>query len=201
MISTLEKPARSSRSIRKPRLEAASFGPGGKGADIRYIIVKSDLGRMLISATEHGLCGIELGQTDAQVISSLGEKFPNARSIERSRDAIPEEWIDAVMAIVEGREPQSDVPLDVAGTAFQRRVWEALLAIPSGQTRSYQEIAAAIGQPTACRAAAAACGANPVGLLIPCHRVIRQGGALGGYYWGLDRKKLLLDRERGAMFL
>jgi len=108
------------------------------------------------------------------------------------------QWAEAVVAVVENGAEASKIPLDIPGTSFQRTVWQALRGIPRGQTRSYQAVAAAIGRPAACRAVAGACGKNPVALIIPCHRVIREDGGLGGFYWGIERKKQLLDMEKAG---
>jgi AraC family transcriptional regulator of adaptative response/methylated-DNA-[protein]-cysteine methyltransferase len=161
---------------------------------INYTIVDCALGKLLVAGTERGLCSVTLDDDESMLEEKLRSEFEGA---ELNRDPL---YLDApVGAIVEhlnGQLPHLDLPLDVRATAFQRRVWEELQRIPYGSTRSYGEVAAAIGRPTAFRAVARACATNPVALVVPCHRVVREGGALGGYRWGLDRKKKLLDQEK-----
>jgi len=170
-----------------------AYGRGGASMAINYAIVDCPLGKLLVAGTERGLCSVTLGDDETVLEEKLRFEFQGA---ELSRD--PLQLDAAVGAIVEhlsGQLPHLDLPLDVRATAFQRRVWEELQKIPYGATRSYGEVAAAIGQPTAFRAVARACATNPVALVVPCHRVVREGGALGGYRWGIERKRELLDRE------
>jgi AraC family transcriptional regulator of adaptative response/methylated-DNA-[protein]-cysteine methyltransferase len=171
-----------------------AYGRGGASMAINYTIVDCALGKLLVAGTERGLCSVTLGDDESVLEEKLRSEFEGA---ELNRD--PLHLDAAVGAIVEhlnGQLPHLELPLDVRATAFQRRVWEELQKIPYGSTRSYGEVAAAIGRPTAFRAVARACATNPVALVVPCHRVVREGGALGGYRWGLDRKKKLLDQEK-----
>ena len=171
----------------------ATYAKGGKGARIGYTIADTPLGRMLVAATERGICYIALQETDADLRGALEREFPQA-TIEADEAVLPE-WVDAVVAYIKGELPHLDLPLDIRATAFQRRVWAELIRIPRGMTRSYTEIAQALGEPQARRAVAQACARNPVPVVIPCHRVIRADGELGGYRWGLGRKQALLDTE------
>ena len=161
------------------------------GVTIRWGTVNTSLGSVLVAATDKGLCRISFGEGEAD----LRARFPHARLC--PADAALDVMAGHVAALVE--DPRADValPTDVQGTAFQQAVWAALRAIPPGETRSYGEIAAAIGRPGAVRAAGSACGDNRLAVLIPCHRVLRSDGALGGYAWGLERKQALLAREKG----
>jgi AraC family transcriptional regulator of adaptative response/methylated-DNA-[protein]-cysteine methyltransferase len=173
-----------------------TYRKGGKGMDIMYTTTASPLGILLIGATERGLCAVRLGDSAADLEQGLMREFP-AATIRRD-DAALRPWVDALVRYLDGRQPQLDLPLDVQATAFQSRVYEALRAIPYGNTRSYSQVAQAIGQPTAVRAVAHACATNPVALVVPCHRVVREDGSLGGYRWGLERKRSLLTQEARA---
>jgi AraC family transcriptional regulator of adaptative response/methylated-DNA-[protein]-cysteine methyltransferase len=164
--------------------------------DIMYTTTASPLGSLLVAATERGLCTVRFGESVADLEQALVREFP-AATIQRD-DAALRPWVDALVRYLHGRQPQLDLPLDVQATAFQSRVYEALRAIPYGGTRSYSQVAQAIGQPTAVRAVAHACAANPVALVIPCHRVVRDDGSLGGYRWGVERKRALLAQEAQA---
>ncbi|MBC8031153.1 MAG: bifunctional DNA-binding transcriptional regulator/O6-methylguanine-DNA methyltransferase Ada [Pyrinomonadaceae bacterium] len=171
----------------------ATYGKGGRGASINFAIVKCSLGGLLVAATNKGVCSVKLGDSETELEADLKREF-SAAEFQRDEKLLN----DAVSAIVdhlEGKAPHIDLPLDIQATAFQRQVWEQLRAIPSGQTSSYSEVARAIGQKKAVRAVARACATNPVALVIPCHRVIREDKSLGGYRWGLDRKKKLLETE------
>jgi AraC family transcriptional regulator of adaptative response/methylated-DNA-[protein]-cysteine methyltransferase len=177
-------------------LPAPSYGPGGTGAQIRYVAMDSDLGVLLVAGTSAGVCSLWMADEEKSLVDSLRRQFPNADVAPAGpSDAHVRRWARAALDVTRCRADERAVPLDVTGTPFQRQVWKALREIPRGRTRSYSEIASAIGRPSACRAAAGACGANPVGLLIPCHRVIREDGGLGGFAAGIERKKLLLERE------
>ncbi|HEV7797158.1 MAG TPA: methylated-DNA--[protein]-cysteine S-methyltransferase, partial [Pyrinomonadaceae bacterium] len=172
----------------------ATYGKGGRGAAINFTIVETPLGRLLVAATNKGVCSVMLGDSDTALEADLLKEFPAA---EIHQDEKP--LRSAVKAIVEhlkSKSPRIDLPLDIQATAFQRQVWEQLRAIPYGQTHSYSEVAKAMGQEKAVRAVARACATNPVALVIPCHRVIREDKSLGGYRWGLGRKKKLLETER-----
>jgi AraC family transcriptional regulator of adaptative response/methylated-DNA-[protein]-cysteine methyltransferase len=172
----------------------ATYRRGGQGMEIHYTIVDSALGRLLVGATERGLCAVSLGANDTALERALAHEYPAAAR--RRDDAGLGAWAQAIVAGVAAGRPPRDLPLDVQGTAFQRRVWEALRAIPPGETRAYGELARALGQPAAARAVAGACAANHVALVIPCHRVVRGDGELGGYKWGVERKEQLLAREK-----
>jgi AraC family transcriptional regulator, regulatory protein of adaptative response / methylated-DNA-[protein]-cysteine methyltransferase len=176
----------------------ATYGRGGRGMRIIYTTADCSLGRLLVAATERGVCSVALGDSNAELIKALFAEYPNA-SIDSKDTLISPSlnlWLNQVLELIAGKNPHTDLPLDVQATAFQFQVWEELRRIPRGVTRSYQEIAAAIGKPKAVRAVARACAGNHVALLIPCHRVIREDRSLGGYRWGLERKEKLLERER-----
>jgi AraC family transcriptional regulator of adaptative response/methylated-DNA-[protein]-cysteine methyltransferase len=173
----------------------ATYARGGAGVGIAYVTVPTSLGRLLVAATDRGVCRVALGDTDAALDAELFAEFPAARVVEDKGGKL-QGWVTAILAYLDGREPDLDLPLDIRATAFQRRVWQELQKIPFGQTRTYAEIAKRIGQPTATRAVAQACATNPVALVIPCHRVVREDGDLGGYRWGMERKRALLKRER-----
>lgn len=177
----------------------ATYKRGGAGAQIDYVLAKTSLGVLLVAATERGVCAVKIGDSEKRLEEALTHEYPAA---ERKRAAAPsselQAWVDAVVAAIDGGSARTDVPLDVQASAFQWKVWRELQRIPFGQTRSYSEIAQAIGSPRAVRAVASACANNRVALLIPCHRVIRQSGDLGGYRWGLERKRKLLEKERAA---
>ncbi|MCH9013467.1 MAG: bifunctional DNA-binding transcriptional regulator/O6-methylguanine-DNA methyltransferase Ada [Proteobacteria bacterium] len=175
----------------------ATYRRGGEGARIGYTIAASPLDRLLVGATARGVCALYLGGDDGALEAALDAEYP-AADITRD-DAGLGPWVDAVLAHLEGRAPDLDLPLDVRATAFQRQVWEALRAIPYGETRSYGEVARAIGRPTAARAVARACATNRVSVVVPCHRVVRGDGGLGGYRWGTERKKALLAKERATV--
>ncbi|MBI3843934.1 MAG: bifunctional DNA-binding transcriptional regulator/O6-methylguanine-DNA methyltransferase Ada [Planctomycetes bacterium] len=174
----------------------ATYGRGGKGAQIRFATSRSPLGRLLVAATERGVCAVMLGNDDATLARQLRCEYP-AAIVSRDRVAL-DCWVRSIVEHLEGRMHALDLPIDVRATAFQRRVWEALRAIPYGQTRSYSEVAREIGRPKATRAVARACATNPVAIVVPCHRVIRSTGALGGYAGGVERKRAILARERRA---
>ncbi len=173
----------------------ATYARGGTGIGIAYVIVPTSLGRLLVAATERGVCRVALGDTASALEADLIAEFPAARVVQDKSGKL-HGWVTAILAYLDGREPDLELPLDIRATAFQRRVWQELQKIPFGQTRTYAEIAKRIGQPTAARAVARACATNPAALVIPCHRVVREDGDLGGYRWGVERKEALLDRER-----
>jgi AraC family transcriptional regulator of adaptative response/methylated-DNA-[protein]-cysteine methyltransferase len=200
----------------------AAYRHGGRGEHIRYTTAGSALGRVLVAATVRGVCAVTLGDDDAQLEQALAAEYPNARR-ERvdvgtgptdSTEPTPlaagdadadmlarralRDWVGAVLAQLAGSAPPLVLPLDAGGTAFQQRVWQALGEIPYGETRSYSQLAHAVGAPRAVRAVASACARNRVALVIPCHRVVRESGALGGYRWGLDRKRQLLAQEHAV---
>jgi len=174
----------------------ATYRQGGAGMQIHYTVVASPLGRLLVGATSRGISALYLGEGDAALESALRKEYPRAeirRDTSGSKNLAG--WVDKVLAHLRGKEPQLDLPTDVQATAFQRRVWEELRRIPYGATRTYTEVAKSIGRPTAIRAVARACATNPVSVVVPCHRVVRQDGNLAGYRWGLERKLALLEHE------
>ena len=170
------------------------YRTGGSGETIRFAVAQCSLGALLVAATDQGICAILLGDDPEPLVRDLQERFPKAELI----GAEPgfERTVAQVVAFVEAPRIGLDLPLDVRGTAFQQRVWQALRQIPAGQTVSYAELAERLGMPKAARAVAGACAANPAAIAIPCHRVVRNDGALSGYRWGVERKRALLDIER-----
>lgn len=188
-------------SDRRLGMTPASYRAGGAGASIRYTTTATPLGQLLVATTARGICSVTLGADDHELEARLAGEFPLA---ERERvDAGREEWLDAVIARVthdlgwSDRDAPAMPPFDVAATAFQWRVWDALIRIPRGETLSYGELAAKLGVPKAARAIGRACGSNKLALLVPCHRIIREDGSLGGWRWGLEIKRQLLATERG----
>ena len=167
---------------------------GAIAASIRYACTDSPLGRMLIAATDRGICSIQFASSDADLLEGLRREFPFAAR--KPDDRRLQDWLEALLSKMKGKNLDATLPLDIRATAFQRRVWTYLQSIPFGKTQSYQDVAKAIGQPTACRAVARACATNPVAVAIPCHRVVREDGNESGYRWGLERKKALLAIER-----
>jgi AraC family transcriptional regulator of adaptative response/methylated-DNA-[protein]-cysteine methyltransferase len=172
------------------------YRAGGADTDIRFAIGACSLGAILVAQSARGVCAIALGDDPDALARELQDRFPNARLI--GGDAAFERLIARVVGFVEAPALGLDLPLDVRGTAFQQRVWQALRALPAGTTASYAEVAARIGAPKAVRAVAQACGANPLAVAIPCHRVVRTDGTLSGYRWGVERKRALLAREATA---
>jgi AraC family transcriptional regulator of adaptative response/methylated-DNA-[protein]-cysteine methyltransferase len=171
-----------------------TYQRGGRTMQIRYTLAACPLGRLLLAGTERGICAVYLGDGDARLEAELSREFP-AAEVRRDDDGLYA-WVCELVNHLSGQQPHLDLPLDVRATAFQWRVWQELRAIPYGSTRSYAEIARSLGQPTAARAVARACATNPVSVVIPCHRVVREDGGLGGYRWGLERKQALLDQEK-----
>jgi len=174
----------------------ASYARGGQGAEVRYVTVGSPLGRLLVAGTSRGVCAVKIGATDATLEADLRAEFPAAR-VDRGNRQLAE-WVARIVASLEPGAPDPRLPLDIRATAFQQAVWRELQRIPRGATRSYQDVARQVGRPSAARAVARACATNPVALLVPCHRVVRQTGDLGGYHWGAARKRKLLERERAG---
>jgi AraC family transcriptional regulator, regulatory protein of adaptative response / methylated-DNA-[protein]-cysteine methyltransferase len=177
----------------------AEYRAGGKGVSISYVAVESPVGLMMVGATDRGLCFVQFGDSESALRESLRKEYP-AASVKAMARPYPEQfrlWMEALTRHLEGAQPRLDVPVDVRATAFQMKVWRYLQSIPYGGVRSYSEVAAGIGQPSATRAVARACASNQVAIVIPCHRVIRGDGGLGGYRWGLERKRGLLKREGG----
>lgn len=172
------------------------FRRGGEGKRIRYEIGKSPLGKILVAATEKGLCSVAIGDHASELERDLAKTFPGAAiTATKGTDKQMSKWLDLVVNIASGRKTQSP-PLDISGTAFQLKVWDALRKIPAGSTRSYSQVATELGLKGASRAVGSACGKNPVALVIPCHRVLRGDGALGGYRWGVERKEKMLAAEK-----
>ncbi len=174
------------------------YRQAGKGVRITYAAVQSPLGLLLIGATDRGLCFVQFGDDEVDLRAALGREYPAAKIEPMLAPYSPQfdAWMAALFQHLEGRQPVRDLPVDVRATAFQAKVWKYLQTIPAGEVQSYGEVAAGIGQPTATRAVARACATNVVAIVIPCHRVIRGTGELGGYRWGIPRKRTLLDRER-----
>ena len=170
------------------------FRAGGAGEEIRFAVGACSLGAILVAATGQGICAILMGDDPEALLHDLQDRFPRARLI--GADARFERTVAQVVGFVEAPRIGLDLPLDVRGTAFQQRVWEALRAIPAGATVSYTELAQRIGSPAAVRAVAGACAANLVAVAIPCHRVVRSDGGLSGYRWGIERKRALIEREK-----
>lgn len=173
-----------------------AYKNGGADAEIRFAVAQSSLGAILVAQSVKGVCAIALGDDPDALVRDLQDSFPKARLI--GGDAEFEKLVACVVGFVEVPRIGLDLPLDIRGTAFQERVWQALRQIPVGKTASYAEIARMIGKPKAVRAVAQACGANRIAVAIPCHRVVRTDGALSGYRWGVERKRALLDREAEA---
>ena len=180
----------------------ATYRKGGAGAVIHHIITDSGLGGLMVAGTATGVCAVKLGDDIDALVSELEQEFPAATVIRisseddstGSRDL--RDWVAALLEYLDGGQTDIDLPLDVLATAFQWRVWRELQAIPAGETRTYQQMAADLQQPTASRAVGRACATNPVAPIIPCHRAVRKDGGLAGYRWGLHRKEALLDMER-----
>jgi AraC family transcriptional regulator of adaptative response/methylated-DNA-[protein]-cysteine methyltransferase len=172
-----------------------AYGRGGEGLDIRWSLVDTRLGRALVAATERGICAVALGEDDAALERELRDEFPRARleRVDSGRDRFLAPRLRAVADALANE--QGTVAVELVGTAFQQRVWAALMRIPAGDTRSYTELASELGAPRAVRAVARACASNKVAVLVPCHRIVRSDGSLGGYRWGLPRKQALLDSE------
>jgi AraC family transcriptional regulator of adaptative response/methylated-DNA-[protein]-cysteine methyltransferase len=176
----------------------ASYAKGGRGARIAFTVTDTPLaealGRLLIAATERGICMVALGDSDANLEVDLRREYPLATV--RRDDAALGAWVRGVLGLIDGNRPHHDLPLDIRATAFQWQVWTRLQAIPRGETLSYAAIAADLGQPKAARAVGRACAGNPVSLVVPCHRAVATDGQMRGYRWGIERKRALLERER-----
>ena len=183
------------RSNAQLGMTPATYRKGGMGMKLGYTIAKSLLGKVLVAATERGVSAVYLGDDETKLIAELREEYPRA---EIAAANCLERWVQEVLERIEGRPPHIELPLDLQATAFQRRVWAELQRIPRGRTRTYSQVARSLGEPTAVRAVARACASNPVSVVVPCHRVIREDGALAGYRWGLSRKEQLLACERAG---
>ena len=169
------------------------YRAGGAGADIAFAVGECSLGSILVARSERGVCAIFIGDDPDRLARDLQDRFPHARLV--GSDPAFDQLVAQVVGFVEAPNLGLDLPLDVRGTAFQQRVWQAMGAIPAGTTMSYTELARRIGAPRSVRAVAAACAANLLAVAIPCHRVVRHDGALSGYRWGVERKRALLERE------
>ena len=194
----------SSRAVYETAAKTMGMTPGeyrrgAQGLRIRYDFADSPVGTILVAATNKGICAVSIGEDRRSLEKALSESFPGA-SLEKTggRDPKMRHWAESVAALASGRNAAIP-PLDLQGSAFQLRVWEALQQIPVGETRSYSAIAAQLGAGGASRAVGRACATNPAALVVPCHRVVQTSGALGGYRWGLERKKMLLDAEKGRV--
>ncbi len=177
-------------------MDARDYRARGKGQSIRFCAFSTALGTVLVAASERGICSVKLGDDAKRLVDILREEFSEAELVEDP--GAMKEIRESIGAFISGEKNLARVPVDVRGTAFQRRVWDQLCRIPRGETRTYAEIARAIGAPAAVRAVGSACGANPVALVVPCHRAVRTDGGLGGYAWGVQRKKRLLQLEKGG---
>src|SRR6266699_4557726 len=184
------------RSNAQLGMTPATYQRGGQGMKIGYTIAKSPLGKVLVAATERGVSAVYLGDAENTMIAELREEYPRAE-IAPATDSF-QRWVREIVQRIEGKQPRLELPLDLQATAFQRRVWQELQRIPRGGTRTYSQVARSLGQPKAVRAVARACATNPVSIVVPCHRVIREDGTLAGYRWGLSRKEQLLAQERAA---
>ena len=177
-------------------MRPSDYRDGGRGASVRFAVGECLLGSVLVAATDQGVCAILLGENPDALVRDLQDRFFKAELV--GADDTFEATVASVIGLIDSGEDTGDLPLDIRGTAFQRRVWDALARIPPGRTATYAEVAAAIGSPAAVRAVAQACAANALAVAIPCHRVVRSDGALSGYRWGVERKRALIERERAA---
>jgi AraC family transcriptional regulator of adaptative response/methylated-DNA-[protein]-cysteine methyltransferase len=193
-IGVMWNQAENAAAARKRGYVPAKFRNGSKNAGIRFAIGECSLGFILAATSERGICAILLGNEPEALVHDLEERFPHAELTRSS--AASDETIAEVVRLAEAPGTGLTLPLDVRGTAFQRKVWQALQEIPPGKTASYAEIAERIGAPKSVRAVAGAIAANPIAIAIPCHRAVRKDGSLGGYHWGAERKRVLLEREK-----
>lgn len=185
-------------SLRNIGMTPSTYRAGGAGETIHYACRKTALGPLMMAATDRGVCFAQFGETEPELVERLRSEFPRAEIVPSNAQQSPEldHWIEALDGTLSRSGPRPDLPLDLRGTAFQIKVWRALLRLSEGDVVSYGELASASGAPRAVRAAASACAANRIAVLVPCHRVLRGDGALGGYRWGSERKRSLLDAER-----
>jgi len=188
------------KADRQVGMSPSRYGKGGEGETITHACRQTSLGLLMMAATDQGVCFAEFGDDEAALQDRLQREFPKARLVPSEAKASPEldAWIAALDEHLSQNTPRPDVPLDIRGTAFQTRVWKLLLSVREGEVVSYTELAKRLGEPRAVRAVASACGRNRIAVLIPCHRVLRSDGSLGGYRWGVDRKQQLLEQERSA---
>ena len=190
-------PSRVYDAIRLPGMTPATYGRGGKGAHIRWMSGASAVGHVCVAATDRGLCFVQIGDAK-EMQRALADEFPLAEIDVRPSTAL-RPMLRAAVAVASAKQIPVEFPVDIRGTAFQWRVWRELTRIPAGETRSYSDVARAIGKPSAVRAVARACATNPVALVVPCHRVVAKTGAPGGYRWGVSVKRALLTKEKPAM--
>ena len=185
-----------SRFDERPQLgmKATEYRASGRGQRVSYAVFELEIGNMLLAATPRGLCAVKLGDDARLLRRQLAEEFSAAELVEDP--GVLREFKERISSFVQGKARLDRVPLDIRGTVFQKKVWDALRRIPRGETRTYQQIAREIGAPRAVRAVGSACGANPVALVVPCHRALRRDGGLGGYAWGIERKRKLLELEQ-----
>jgi len=181
------------RSNAQLGMTPATYQKGGKGMKLGYSITNAKLGKVLVAATERGVSAVYLGDSEAKLLAELRDEFPQAE-IAQARNGL-EKYVREIVSRTEGNPPRQELPLDLLATAFQRRVWQELQRIPLGKTRTYAQVARALGRPSASRAVARACATNPVSIVVPCHRVVRGDGNLAGYRWGIERKQQLLKSE------
>ena len=180
-------------SAKELGMTPTSYRAGGSGASVRFAVGECSLGSILVAASQKGICAILLGDDPDSLVRMLEDRFPNAELT--ANDAQFEQWVARVIGFVEAPRLGLDLPLDLRGTAFQRRVWRALSKIPAGATASYSDVAKKIGAPGSARAVAQACASNTIAVAIPCHRVVRSDGGTSGYRWGVERKRALIERE------
>jgi AraC family transcriptional regulator of adaptative response/methylated-DNA-[protein]-cysteine methyltransferase len=184
------------RSNAQLGMTPATYRKGGLGMKLGYSIAKSPLGKVLVAATERGVSAVYLGDAENALLAELRQEYPRAE-IALATDSF-QRWVREIVQRIEGKQPRMELPLDLQATAFQRRVWQELQRIPRGRTRTYAQVARSLGKPKAVRAVARACATNPVSIVVPCHRVIREDGTLAGYRWGVSRKEQLLAQERAV---
>jgi AraC family transcriptional regulator of adaptative response/methylated-DNA-[protein]-cysteine methyltransferase len=185
------------RSNAQLGMTPATYRKGGMGMKMTYTIAKTAMGRVLVAATERGVSAVYLGDGEAALVSELKAEYPKAEIAPAAH--AHQAWVKEIVERIAGNAPRMDVPTDLQATAFQRLVWQELQRIPPGKTRTYSQVARAMGRPTAARAVARACATNPVSIVVPCHRVVREDGKLAGYRWGLTRKERLLEQEQAAV--
>ncbi|MBK5919727.1 bifunctional transcriptional activator/DNA repair enzyme AdaA [Rhodothalassium salexigens] len=186
------------KAVRNIGMTPGTYRDGGVGEQIVFACRETSFGPLMMAATARGVCFAMFGESEAALTNQLAAEFPKATlELSKSVDSIPlDQWIDALDAHLSRETPRPEIPIDLRGTAFQVKVWQFLLSIPEGDVCSYSDVASGIDRPAAVRAAASACGQNRIAVLVPCHRVLRSDGGIGGYRWGLDRKRALLDLER-----
>ncbi|MEL6494415.1 MAG: methylated-DNA--[protein]-cysteine S-methyltransferase [Cyanobacteria bacterium J06623_7] len=180
-------------------MTSKTSGPDAIASQIIYSVIECPLGYLLLATTDKGICTVSLGDTEIALSTALRNKFKHAVIIEKHNHHA--DWLAPMLNLLEGKQTEVNLPLDIQGSAFQQRVWQALRTIPYGVTRTYQDIARELDRPQAKRAVGSACGANPLALIIPCHRVLKSDGGLSGYRWGIERKRQLLAIEQGQLSL